>query len=90
MAEAQRTTAAELVVEVSQARLSTAREAAYQIDAMLDMLNRECKRQGECFDIAMAACMPRLKALMEVVMNVTTQDEGAASIDELREVVYGS
>lgn len=88
MAEGHVTLTEQAAVAVAEDRLNTAREAVWQIDAMLDMLNRERQRHDECFDITLAACMPRLKQLVGVAMDVTAQEQGR-SIEELREVVYG-
>ncbi|PZQ77770.1 MAG: hypothetical protein DI563_02490 [Variovorax paradoxus] len=89
MNEAQDSVAVAAAIAVPEDRFKTAREAIFQIDAMVDMINRERQRQDDCFDIVLAACMPRLKQLVGVAMDVATDQHGTP-IEELREVVYGS
>lgn len=88
MNEAQDSVAGAAMVAVPEDRMGAAREAIWQIDAMLAMLYREHQQEGECFDLALSACMPRLRALASVVMSVVAGDDGRTT-EEMREVVHG-
>ena len=71
-----------------QDRKALARNAAYEIDALTNIIAREHVRAGDDCTLVLPSMMRRIKDLASVVMSVTGADDGRTT-EEMHGVVFG-